>query len=661
MLKRAPSRISLFALGMLIWPLAAAATDVDGGPDCGRPTNDWGDAPEGFDAYPGVLAHFPTCFAPSLPGTQDIACAPISTPPGPTGFVVHRNGIPLPGYWFGCGPVGGPSGGIDSEPDGKTSPGLPVSSCADIPVDCMEVTSAGTFGQDECFGDSDAGLEEMPIFAACTPGSIKFRTTNCANGDRVVYLNVLLDMNMDGDWNDNFQCPGSCAYEWAVKNFPLVLPPGCTSHMSPAFLVGPWEGAGWMRISMSDTPVNDSFPWAGCAPAGGGEGFLDLGETEDYFVGEITTGDPCELGYVDFGDAPEDITAYPSGVIGQFPTCLGGGGIGTQDFDPPCPPISTPPGPTGWVMHEKIAGDPIGVWLGCTSLSADFVDSEENGKVNNFAPAGLPSACDPAVLTDCVDLTAGAVFPFGQDECLNDGVDAGLVSATTPVFARCDTASVTFQMYNCSAQEMTVFFNLLVDWNEDGDWNDNLECAQRNVCAPEWALRNTTLVLPPGCSTWTSPKFQVGPKEGYGWMRATLTLDPVNPDFPWAGSASEPQGKFRGGETEDYLILIGESAVGVDVRESDSALEFARIMPNPTSTSAEIRFNLGHTGDVQLAVYDVSGRRVRSLVSGLRGAGAHAVNWDLRNDRGEDVAAGVYFVRLEAEGRALLQRITRLR
>src|SRR5215470_9520953 len=72
---------------ILLPGMAAYANDVDGPNDCQRSTMDRGDAPEGFFAYPGVVGHFPTCLAPTLPGTRDTVCTGVSTIPGPTGYV----------------------------------------------------------------------------------------------------------------------------------------------------------------------------------------------------------------------------------------------------------------------------------------------------------------------------------------------------------------------------------------------------------------------------------------------------------------------------------------------------------------------------------------------------------------------------------------------
>ena len=92
-----------------------------------------------------------------------------------------------------------------------------------------------------------------------------------------------MDWNGDGDWNDNFSCPnGACAFEWAVKNAPIAIPPGCALLTSPAFLTGPFDTYAWLRISLTDTPVPDDYPWAGSATVPGGNYFG--GETEDYPV-----------------------------------------------------------------------------------------------------------------------------------------------------------------------------------------------------------------------------------------------------------------------------------------------------------------------------------------------------------------------------------------
>ncbi|MGQ0723369.1 MAG: FlgD immunoglobulin-like domain containing protein [Candidatus Eiseniibacteriota bacterium] len=72
--------------------------------------------------------------------------------------------------------------------------------------------------------------------------------------------------------------------------------------------------------------------------------------------------------------------------------------------------------------------------------------------------------------------------------------------------------------------------------------------------------------------------------------------------------------------------------------------------PNPFAEATEIRFALGERALVSLGVFDISGRRVRTLAEGILDAGEHSASWDGRDFLGEAVSAGIYFYRLEGEG-----------
>ena len=78
----------------------------------------------------------------------------------------------------------------------------------------------------------------------------------------------------------------------------------------------------------------------------------------------------------------------------------------------------------------------------------------------------------------------------------------------------------------------------------------------------------------------------------------------------------------------------------------------ASAMPNPFRGTTTLTFSLAQRGGVELAIYSVDGRRVRTLVSEVREPGEYRLSWDGRDDAGHAMSAGVYYARLvTAHGR----------
>jgi len=104
----------------------------------------------------------------------------------------------------------------------------------------------------------------------------------------------------------------------------------------------------------------------------------------------------------------------------------------------------------------------------------------------------------------------------------------------------------------------------------------------------------------------------------------------------------------------------------VDVADDLAAAAGARLgraTPNPVRIDGVTSFayTLAREGAVELAVFDLRGRRVAGIERGARGAGAHRAQWNGRDAAGSPVAAGLYFVAGTLEGRRVGQRITVLR
>ena len=107
---------------------------------------------------------------------------------------------------------------------------------------------------------------------------------------------------------------------------------------------------------------------------------------------------------------------------------------------------------------------------------------------------------------------------------------------------------------------------------------------------------------------------------------------------------------------------VGCDATGIDGEDSNSPqLTQMPCYPNPFYPNTHIPFSLDMDTHVEMAIYDVEGRHVRTLIDGPIAAGVHVEEWDGRDDCGREVVGGVYFCRLAAGRRTAISKIVRLR
>lgn len=83
--------------------------------------------------------------------------------------------------------------------------------------------------------------------------------------------------------------------------------------------------------------------------------------------------------------------------------------------------------------------------------------------------------------------------------------------------------------------------------------------------------------------------------------------------------------------------------------------------PNPFALKTEMAFRTARGGNVSLVVLDVTGRVVKTLVSGALPAGEHRAVWDGADEKRAEMASGVYFYRLETDEGNLVRRMVLVR
>lgn len=83
--------------------------------------------------------------------------------------------------------------------------------------------------------------------------------------------------------------------------------------------------------------------------------------------------------------------------------------------------------------------------------------------------------------------------------------------------------------------------------------------------------------------------------------------------------------------------------------------------PDPFTGGTSFRFTLPRSATVLVAIHDLRGRRVRTLVQGALPAGPHVAQWNGRDDSGRPLPGGAYYCRMTAEGVTVSQDAILLR
>jgi uncharacterized delta-60 repeat protein len=103
----------------------------------------------------------------------------------------------------------------------------------------------------------------------------------------------------------------------------------------------------------------------------------------------------------------------------------------------------------------------------------------------------------------------------------------------------------------------------------------------------------------------------------------------------------------------DFFVVSLDPGVGVEEKNRGATrppIPEMSVSPVPTSSGLRIEYCLPRATEVELSIYDVSGRLVRRLVNATQESGPKVVQWDGANLEERRVASGTYFIKLEAAG-----------
>jgi len=279
----------------------------------------------------------------------------------------------------------------------------------------------------------------------------------------------------------------------------------------------------------------------------------------------------------------------------------------------------------GWTVGAAGDDATTGIWT-----RVDPIGTEYSGYVIQMEDDHTPA---PGTL--CFVTGNGSVGGAAGE---ND-VDGGKTTLLTPVF----------QLGGALSAQVSYYRWYTNSWgnNPDEDWW-NVDVTNDGV---NWvSLEHTQTTL----AAWTQFTFEL---TDYITLTDQVQLRFVAADEGAGGSLVEAG-------VDDFLLTVFQpvqTGIGDGVVGLPTELRLGTNYPNPFNPQTTISFDLPRTSRVELSVYDLTGRRVVTLVDGELEGGRHEVTWQGRDARGRQVASGLYFSYLKADDEVMTKKMVLLK
>ena len=95
-----------------------------------------------------------------------------------------------------------------------------------------------------------------------------------------------------------------------------------------------------------------------------------------------------------------------------------------------------------------------------------------------------------------------------------------------------------------------------------------------------------------------------------------------------------------------YSFQIIEVGITEDLR---AQIQYAPLMSNPTRDKVAVKFSIPKDFDVSIRIYDITGRRIKTLLNKKISAGVYQLNWDKKDEHNRTVATGIYFLKFDID------------
>jgi len=169
--------------------------------------------------------------------------------------------------------------------------------------------------------------------------------------------------------------------------------------------------------------------------------------------------------------------------------------------------------------------------------------------------------------------------------------------------------------------------------------NDFAVVPTANMVNISWSVRGE-----PGVFELEASSGHVDWSVPYTWEGTNFTASDNSPNLASGGTVTYSLYHRTGSNSRE--LLRSET---VELPNTPAVTRFMGANPNPFNPQTNVKFSVGSSQRVLVAVYDMSGRRVAVLADEVFGQGIHTLLWDGRDAFGHAVSSGTYFARMEAD------------
>jgi len=291
------------------------------------------------------------------------------------------------------------------------------------------------------------------------------------------------------------------------------------------------------------------------------------------------------------------------------------------------------------VYPQQPAGDNVNACFTPWDIEAPFGEVDQYGgdATNGYYPLMVTDW--PFPHWDTTAHSDAMLFHYNNTKITDANAEGMMVA----MWQNADRARM-FNYYSdtdYSAYANTPEIWISVSPNNGNDWSEPI--VLNNVDTPELAGKKPMWAYPADKVIFTG--MQGNNKVG---KIGVMFYD----DYTWGSNAITPSYHPTpdGGEVMfmELQIVFPEGVDSDDPAVTPTLSNLSQNYPNPFNPSTTISYTMNKAGSANLAIYNVKGQLINTLVNGTKDFGTHSVVWNGKDTNGNDVPSGIYFYRLNA-------------